>query len=143
MMDIRKLQWTLPPFLYFFCLIVMITAGLKVYRLDRQIDAIRATYDKQLGDLQTTINEQTKEISNCRKTVIGDGTATILMDVNHPYGKFVSPAAQLPAGYIPGPVWIVPRRIVPRTMDGTLNGAYAYLHSDGTMEPWRTAGESK
>jgi hypothetical protein len=143
MIEIRKIDWRLPMALYFLFVIVMIAAGSKVYQLDQQIDAIRATYDKQLGDLQTTINEQTKEISDCRKTVVGDGTATILMDMNHPYGKFVSPAAQLPPGYIPGPVWIVPRRIVPRTMDGTLNGAYAYLHSDGTMEPWRTAGESK
>ena len=106
------------------------------------------------SDLAVTVQETTKEITElrqnvlgekqmteeCNRVVLGDGAKTILMDRNHPYGQYVPPGTQLPAGYIPGPVWIVNRRIVPHTMDGTLNGIYAYQRPDGSVDGWYLTG---
>ena len=91
---------------------------------------------KKLDELDATVAEQKRKSADCTAVVLGDGTKTILMDPNHPYGKFVPAANNLPNGYIPGPVWIINRKVTPRTMDGTLNGAYAYEHPDGSIEGW-------
>lgn len=88
------------------------------------------------------------ELKTCRMVEAGDETSqdtrTILIDQNHPYGsgqlfgdyrianfdRFARPAG------IPGPIWVIPRRIVPQVVDGILGGVYGYALPNGKIDGW-------
>jgi hypothetical protein len=112
----------------------------KITQMRHETEAAAASTAKEVSELRQSVEKQTEIVALYHHMMSGDGTKTILMDRNHPYGKYVSPAAVLPPGYVPGPVWIIPRRVVPQTMDGTLNGAYAYQLPDGTLDGWYSTG---
>jgi hypothetical protein len=115
----------------------------KVTQVRAEAQSVQESAAKELTDLRATVATLNAKTKDCNSVLLGDGTKTILMDPNHPYGKFVPAANNLPNGYIPGPVWIINRKVTPRTMDGTLNGAYAYEHPDGSIEGWFSPGQSR
>ncbi len=112
-----------------------------IEQTSRELTELRQSIARKtdLADKETALRQDSEE--QCRESLAGDGTQTILIDVNHPYGNYSSfaPAVTFLRA-IPGPVWIIPRRVVPSTLDGTLNGAYAYRHQDGTMDGWFKTG---
>jgi hypothetical protein len=127
-------------------LLIGITIGLApgVVKISQMREEVKITTEvtaKVIADLQESVEKEHKIVEQYhRMMAAGDDTKTILMDRTHPYGKFVPPGTVLPAGYAPGPVWIIPRRVAPRTMDGTLNGIYAYELPDGTVDGWYYTG---
>lgn len=116
--------------------------AIKISQLRSDLDVTITQTSKELTDLRATVAKLNAKTADCNSVLLGDGTKTLLMDVNHPYGKFVSVLENLPPGYLPGPVWIINRRVTPRTMDGTQNGKYAYMHPDGSMEGPFSPGEN-
>jgi hypothetical protein len=121
----------------------MAPGAFKIRKLQSDLDVTISERSKELTDLRATVATLNAKTKDCNSVLLGDGTKTLLMDVNHPYGKYVPPATILPKGYVPGTVWIINRKVTPRTMDGTLNGAYAYEHPDGSIEGWFSGAGSR
>lgn len=115
-----------------------------------------ADESKALADKETTLRADASD--TCMQSLAGDGTKTILLDLNHPYigasaGQdqkgFVFSIAGIPimiprkAGQDAGPAWIIPRRVVPTTLGATRNGIYGYLSPDNKMDGWYYTGGAR
>jgi hypothetical protein len=143
----------------------LIPGAIKLDQMRRQVDAERADYQKlnaaatkQLAELRSAIDDEAQkhaaDKADCQNAVLGDGARTILVDQNHPYGppqqNFFGALVTIPGaeesaaarklGVIavgPGPIWVIPRAITPRVVDGVLGGAYTHVWPDGRSDGWK------
>ena len=125
----------------------------KISRMDKDASAAA----KEIADLRQALTTQTARADEETKahelmthgwldSVKGDGSVTVLVDVNHPYGggnlmvngsTFTLPART--ANVNVGPIWVIPRRVTPQIVDGVLAGSYMHVTADGKSDGWHSA----
>lgn len=126
-------------------LLSVVLAGIVLFQMKAiaQSDTAIATQKKQIADLTAQLAEVRGVAASEARTMAGDGTKTILADTTAIGGAQTvqnlltqNSAARQYGTTLLGRAWILPRKIVPQSTDGSLGFQYAYLYPDGKVEGW-------
>jgi hypothetical protein len=134
----------------------LIPGAIRFDQMRRQVDAELAESTKLNDGLRAAIADEKQkhaaEHADCQNAILGDGARTILVDLNHPLGtgrtsiQIDAALVMLPQGNPAlnmGPMWVVPRAINPRVIDGALGGAYTHIWPDGRTDGWHTPARAE
>jgi hypothetical protein len=110
-------------------------------------NALSDLQNAKIASLTKNLSDATNEIERDRQEIRtiwnGDGTRTILVDTNAAGGRETaasfmtnSMAAREYGTVLMGRAWVIPKKIVPQTTDGSLGFQYAYVSPDGKIDGW-------
>jgi hypothetical protein len=129
----------------------VVPGQIRLDQMRHEAQATAASTATEIGALRQTISVQRESADECRQVLLGDGSVTVLIDRNHPFGgamhDFFGAMLALPpmtTDYTPyGPVWVIHRRVTPQVEDGALGGVYTHISPNGLIDGWHVPGRAQ
>lgn len=121
----------------------IVTTAPAFYYFHTQLQATRALAAEHAEELTDGCNRSLaaahgKETQSVSQAIAGDGSRTILIDLQHPYPVNIG-SAHVAGTSVPsnvGVAWVIPRRIMPQVVDGLASARYGFVGPDGSFQGW-------